>query len=256
MKTKYLLLIGLALALPVTRTLAGTPGIVGSAHDFTVGKSAAYSWNVSTTSHGTTSPTNYTCQVCHTPHGADTTSAVGRNVPLWGHYTSTATYTQFVDPSGELTAAEGSATVPTPSGVSLACLSCHDGTVAINQEAGTNNFLGGTAVATGSSGGLPTWADLGTNLQATHPISVNYPSFTFLNPTSTALGAAAVGTWPTATPTIASMLYNGKVECASCHDVHNQIGDAPNDSHLLKIGLAQTDSTGRGDLLCRTCHIK
>ncbi len=284
MKTKYLILLaGVALALPVTRTLAqtvavvaatgtpaaptsGTGGIIGSAHDFS---KSNWTWNATTSTQAA-----FTCQVCHTPHKADTLSQAGMHVPLWGHqFTGNyGSYLPFTDPTGEMNAATGSTSAGQPSGISLACLSCHDGTVAVNQMysssaglSGTGKPLGGTSITSGGAA-MPSWAVIaqgsnGTNMQGTHPISITYPSYTFLQPTTATLlgpgGGAPVGNWPTpGTPTVSSLLYNGKVECASCHDVHNQIGDAPNDGHLLKIGLGEADANGAGDLLCRSCHIK
>jgi hypothetical protein len=53
--------------------------------------------------------------------------------------------------------------------------------------------------------------------------------------------------------TIASVLDNGKVQCSSCHDVHDQESVAG--SHLLRV--AQTVAQGgTASGLCLTCHIK
>jgi hypothetical protein len=280
MKTKYLLLlIGLALALPMTRARAQvvsatTSGIVGSVHDFTTIKGG-------TTNFGWNTADEATCQVCHTPHNADVTTLAGQGVPLWVHQTTKATYTLFADPSGEMTAA--GVTPGQPNGISLACLSCHDGTVAINQNVSglagaqhgdtpaaytgpTLGTIGSYLVVTGSTSN-PT-------LQGTHPISIPYPTNSvigkFIQPTTTNLnsvaqldlGLASGDIWPgnttSATATIANLLYGptNTVECSSCHDVHRQIGDSPGDHFLLKIGTQDFDKTGRGDTLCRTCHIK
>lgn len=271
MKTKYflLLLAGLALVLPATRTLASTlpGGIAKSPHDFTTVQSGTYSWNLTSES---------TCLVCHTPHQADTTSASGTNVPLWAHANTTQQYTLYADPSGEMTNA-GIAPLGQPSGISLACLSCHDGSLVIN-DMNNGTYAGGTGGRNGTAGSTisPSYMNITSgsagalSLAGTHPISFTYPTngFAFLYPPSTQLSSIAstgtgvtmaTDTWPVlsgSAPTISTLLYNGKVECASCHDVHKQIGDAPYDSHLLKIATADFDSTGRGDTLCRTCHIK
>ena len=294
MKIKYLLLlIGLALALPVTQATAQlitgsaglTSGIVGSVHDFTIANSGTtnYSWNV----YGET------CQVCHTPHGADLTSLAGQaggGVPLWIHATTpnAGNFVLYADPnpvSGEM----AGITMNQPSGISLACLSCHDGQLAINQSTGSSYSgaeypntatAGATLAILGESHGsnhLVVTGGTGNSLQGMHPISFTYPTTTgttFLQATTTTIAKATMvgqapgaalnlgvnntDIWPggTTSPTIGTLLYNGKVECASCHDVHNQIGDAPGDHFLLKVGLKDYDSTNRGDTLCRTCHIK
>lgn len=62
------------------------------------------------------------CVYCHTPHGANEQV----NVPLWNRTINTNTY-QIYDialTSGQLAAQ--------PGGASLSCLSCHDGTIAID----------------------------------------------------------------------------------------------------------------------------
>ena len=284
MKTKYfLILIGLALALPMMQAQAQvvsatSSGIVGSVHDFTTVEHGTnnFSWNTAAES---------TCQVCHTPHNADTTSQVGQGVPLWVHATTpnAGKYTLYADPSGEMTAAN--VTPGQPSGISLAWLSCHDGALAVNQSISgySGSFHGLTPAASagptlGTIGSYLVVTGTGSNptLQGTHPISIPYPTNsvvgTFIRSTSTPLntvaqldlgisgGASGTDLWPGATtsPTIANLLYgpNQTVECSSCHDVHSQIGDAPGDHYLLKIGLLDFDKSGRGDTLCRTCHIK
>lgn len=83
------------------------------------------------------------CVYCHTPHGANTTISA----PLWNRTNKTNSYTTYDKP---LTSGQ----TPTQPGVnSLVCLSCHDGTVAIDsiinmpgsgrydpsQETGQNN---------------------------------------------------------------------------------------------------------------------
>jgi ABC-type metal ion transport system substrate-binding protein len=47
------------------------------------------------------------------------------------------------------------------------------------------------------------------------------------------------------------------VECTSCHDVHNQSGtpfDITKNPKLVKI--VGVDASGKGSLLCRSCHNK
>lgn len=71
-----------------------------------------------------TTATTEICVFCHTPHGADSSAAA----PLWNRTLSTATYDTY--------ASLGTSTLDggdnQPGGVSLACLSCHDGTQAMN----------------------------------------------------------------------------------------------------------------------------
>ncbi len=63
------------------------------------------------------------CVYCHTPHGAS--SEMG-SIPLWNRTKSSATYDLYSAPTtlGQ--------TITTPGANSMTCLSCHDGTVAID----------------------------------------------------------------------------------------------------------------------------
>lgn len=153
-----------------------------------------------------------------------------------------------------------------PAGVSKACLSCHDGTVAINTYGGIGNYQtwGGTGVTITNS------ALLGTDLTHTHPISMDYTvAMTgsgvgqdkwMFNPDTTQVLTPVSGTFSSGNDmTINGFLLGGKhrVECISCHDVHNQIGtpyDKDNNPKLVKI--VGVDANNNGSLLCRSCHNK
>ena len=145
-----------------------------------------------------------------------------------------------------------------PSGVSKACLSCHDGVTAINQKIdGTYIGTSGTTI-TGS-------AAIGLDLHITHPVSITYDDAlatadgTLFSPSSVLRFGAGVNPVPLGTSltgkTIAqALLKNGKVECGSCHDVHKTVGYSPNSGSMQRIG--GVDANGVGSLLCRSCHNK
>lgn len=64
------------------------------------------------------------CVYCHTPHGANTTI----NAPLWNRTNPATSYTVY-----SLTGSQSSGnTVTQPGANSLTCLSCHDGTLAVD----------------------------------------------------------------------------------------------------------------------------
>jgi len=175
--------------------------IVGTPHDL-----SARGWG-----------TNQVCIFCHTPHNAKTEQLA----PLWNHASTMSTFTPYS--SGSLTAVVGQ-----PTGNSKACLSCHDGTVALDSY-GTRdgtNFIG-----SGST-------NLGTNLSNDHPVSFTYDS---------ALASADGGltTPASASQVVAGIpLYASQLQCASCHSVHeNANGD------FLRFSNAASD-------LCRKCHTK
>lgn len=128
------------------------------------------------------------CVFCHTPHGAATDKA-----PLWqraigpdglGDVTlSTTGYQTYSSVAASRSTTMDSATLPIGS-VSVACLSCHDGTQAINtlaNYAGSGSkkwndasiggaWTGGTTVNDKLTG-MP---NLGKDLQNDHPIGIHY----------------------------------------------------------------------------------
>lgn len=182
--------------------------ITGSGHDF-----SGDTWNA----------TGEICIVCHTPHNADMTVATA---PLWNHEVTT------VDPYALYSSSTLNAVVGQPGDESKLCLSCHDGTVALENFGGTS---GGTNFVTGG-------ALVGTDISDDHPISFTYDA---------ALATADGGLHdPTVTnsglgSTIsADMLFSDRMECASCHDVHD-------DGFGMFLRLDNAASA-----LCLTCHDK
>ncbi|WKK67277.1 cytochrome c3 family protein [Lutimonas zeaxanthinifaciens] len=191
-------------------------GITNSAHDFS----------------GETWTTNgEICVTCHTPHN----STIVANSPLWDHELSSFDFTGNLYTSTTLDATD----MANPTGVSRLCLSCHDGTVALD------NFGGNT---TGTAN-ISSYADKGVgtsgSLAAEHPVSFTYDAGLatsdpgLYNPTVQTSGIAG------GTTIEADMLFASRVECASCHDVHNSAG---NPMLLIK--------SNTGSALCMTCHNK
>jgi predicted CXXCH cytochrome family protein len=183
-------------------------GISGTAHDF-----SGQSWNT----------TGEICVVCHTPHNADVSVT---DAPLWNHQLTTATFTLY-------SSATLDATTGQPNGISKLCLSCHDGTVALDNFGGNTT---GTNFISGSH-------NVGTDLSDDHPIGITYDATLagtdggLYDPTITSSGLGS---------TISTdLLFNGQLECASCHDVHNAYGNPD----LLR-------KSNAGSALCLTCHNK
>jgi predicted CXXCH cytochrome family protein len=247
-KTKTLVLFAILIAFLSIAYLAYGASIVGSKHDL---KSA---WEKGS-SLMRLSLNNYgeVCVYCHTPHGATNIAPLwNRNAPT-GPYTIYASATMDTSPSNP------------PSGVSLACLSCHDGTVAVDsiinapgsganltgpwygQNAATYHFAmkeGANACGechVGSPGHDARNTYIGTNLSKDHPISMSYPTTSqdpqFKTPPDVQKG------WGGNLPTDVK-LYAGKIECASCHNVHD-----PDVIPFLR-------KSNSGSVLCTTCHIK
>ena len=158
------------------------------------------------------------CIVCHAPHNNRDLSgdATLSGAPLWNRDVTGSTFTLYTSDTMD-------ATMGQPGGTSKLCLSCHDGTIGLESfgttTGSTTNLVSGTAL-------------LGTDLSNDHPISIEYAATgeTGLNP--------AAGLDPAIT------LFGGNVECASCHDVH----DDSNGQFLVMDNAASA--------LCLECHNK
>jgi hypothetical protein len=138
-----------------------------------------------------TTGTNEICIFCHTPHGGDNTAPV----PLWNKQLTTSTFKTY-DQLGTSTL---DAAVTSIGSVSLACLTCHDGSQAIDNiinapgSGGYDPTGGGTNgqnwAWTSGDGSLDTTTgifnpgpdtggtviyNIGTDLTNDHPVSVQY----------------------------------------------------------------------------------
>lgn len=202
----------LSIILMTAVSLVGYSQITGTGHDF-----SAETWNAS----------GEICIVCHTPHNSQTLT----DAPLWNHTTSTANYTLY----SNLISGTFNATAGQPDGASKLCLSCHDGTVKVD------DFINGGPTSPNYT--IPGIFNLGIDLSNDHPLSFVYDAALattdggLFNPTNhnTALGGTIQN----------DLLISDKMQCSSCHDVHNKY----NNSSLLKIDNA-------GSALCLTCHDK
>lgn len=197
------------------------------------------------------------CIFCHTPHGGSLDGPLwNRNLPGHGftHYTS-ATLSSAVGPA---TRSVGAA--------SLLCLSCHDGSIALNRT--LNNSLSGPptigggdtfmAFFAGILGALignapPFEVERHDLLTDDHPISFSYQSSQEALPEKLHSAAAAMA---------AGVRFFGtgyQVECSSCHDPHVNY-----DSFIPESGDATADERYRpflitvntGSALCLACHNK
>lgn len=152
------------------------------------------------------------CAFCHTPHGADTSAVV----PLWNRkLNAPANYTTYA--ALGTTTLDG-ATAPVGS-VSLACLSCHDGTQAMNTVinapgSGGYNPAGGTWAGTWVGPALTSnlatvgpatvgtlnyatasIVNIGLDLRNDHPVGIQYAGGGYLSSANLALtDQPAIGT--------------------------------------------------------------
>lgn len=171
------------------------------------------------------------CVYCHAPHGG---SVDGE---LWNRRTPTGPYEMYDGGTNMILD-------PQPSGNSLRCLSCHDGTIGLDVVANTPaTFSGPTWGVTIDdcegchSGGNPdggvdwegVWFD--TDLRRQHPVSIIYDPT--LDPGFRSVAEVESAGLP---------LFDGRVQCMTCHDPHTQ-----EFRPFLRISAA-------GRALCLACH--
>ena len=186
------------------------------------------------------SPTiNEVCVFCHTPHKALSQSM------LWNHNPGQTTFNLYTSPTMKSTPVQ-------PTAYSLRCLSCHDGSVAIDA---LNNVGGrqpvpqmmaiGDVYYPGSpygSGGANIGGNYAgnanvNNLSDDHPVSMLYDNNVFTLASGNLKDPSTLPGLP---------LFQSRVECSTCHDVHNNSGGLPS---LLRVTPSRSQ-------LCLSCHNK
>lgn len=194
------------------------------------------------------------CIFCHAPHntyrlagttgnGPEAPDAAFTYLPLWNHELQpNIAYTMYDPGLGAPTTgheATQSLGLMTPGSVSLLCLSCHDGSIAVNSYGNTSQVSQSTGTTFMTSAYL-----IGANQDLTnhHPIGFDYNA---VQAADTEIRDAST-VQLTSTAFVADKLYNGNVECATCHSVHNK----GNTGERL---LWRSDQNSE---LCLTCHDK
>lgn len=232
-----LLLLLLLLSITAVAGTVWAVDLVDSAHDLST-----------TSANGgikadATDGTDQLCVFCHTPHSA-VASTYG---PLWNRNYTPSTFTYYASATFD-----GGTISLGPQ--SYACMTCHDGSLALDNLVNTP----GSGTETWSTGGIYTFVDpnayldsdnklasgpaaLGTDLSDDHPVGFAYA-------TSAAADANIL-----ATPAGNEVLYSGQVECATCHDVHDEDGGGAGVDAGYELFLR--GSMDQSDL-CLDCHDK
>jgi predicted CXXCH cytochrome family protein len=185
-------------------------GIVDSAH------------NLSVSSPGQIKAMDETriCSFCHTPHQS------GMGIALWNRRASGQNFVPYT--SSTALAAPGQ-----PTGASLLCLSCHDGTIALGEVLNRSRPI----VMTGGAIKMPPGRGLtGTDLSHDHPVSFDYSA-------GLAAQNGELKNPVTLSPEI-KLDKNGELQCTTCHDAHDN-----------KFGKFLVRSNA-GSQLCVQCHEK
>ena len=252
------------------------PGVVGSKHDLTAATGPVGGQQ--------TAATDQVCVFCHTPHGASNDPNVA--VPLWNKVLGApGSYTQYSTlqlPSFD------SSEAPVGS-VSLACLSCHDGTQPVDVVLNLPGTGGYNAAGSPIDGTLTEMPPVGgpipnltADLTDDHPVSMQYAAggptsgdadgeYTgpFGDPDFNSVWKDTVNTNPiwwvdspvgtAGTREKTDMILYARadlgpiqpfVECGSCHDPHNsQSGVAADQVEFLRV-------VNTASQICTSCHIK
>ena len=212
-------------------------------------------------------PHQRVCIFCHAPHntykpspanggpgagvggGAQAPDAFDY-LPLWNHELTGnfASYSMYQNgpgaPSTGPKASQAIANGMTPGSVSLLCLSCHDGSVAVNSYGNASQL---TSSQSGGGGTIGAQYLIGKDnyLGNHHPIGFSYDAAQAVDTEVRSADAAQLG----GAGFVRDHLFgpgNTQMECASCHSVHN----TNNTGEAL---LWRSDQNSR---LCLTCHAK
>lgn len=246
-RAKKIILLAIILSAVQLLIFAGTSfsTIVGSKHDLTPSGSGFFTFD---DNGSPVSP----CVFCHTPHHA----VSGAN-PLWNRTIARNTSGFTLYSSSTFEGASYNQTQP--QGVTLLCLSCHDGITSLrvvaNYNGGQFTFdfaLGNTEDQIGDvyfpGGGLGGGANIGgawsgdesiKDLSDDHPVGFDYTDDL----------VTADGHLHPPGNISPLKLYNTKLECATCHDVHEEGDEAAGTSPFLRMVNSNSE-------MCLKCHIK
>ncbi len=156
------------------------------------------------------------CVFCHVPHNA---KAAG---PLWNRDQPAGPYTPYSSSTRKIT-------VPgQPTGASLLCLSCHDGTIALGKISSRTTSIP-TSGRTNFLAGDPSY--LGTDLSDDHPVSFTYTGV-LSNPELRSPSGSV------------KLDASGQMQCTACHSPH----DNANGKFLVVNNIQSA--------LCTNCHQK
>jgi predicted CXXCH cytochrome family protein len=176
-----------------------------------------------------TGNTGDACSGCHTPHNANTSY----KAVLWNRsYVPTAASFTPYDVTTNPDFKGGAVSLGASSALSLLCMSCHDGTTALNSVITTPS---GTVFKTGT---VSAATRLGSDLSNDHPVGFSYDA------SITGLGTPAKLV-QTPDPTKVKLFGAAgarRVECGSCHDAHTNAA-----------GFLRSPNTNSAR--CLACHI-
>lgn len=235
---KYAIFLAAVSALSLGSLNSNAAGITGSRHDLSTGMGSLYKHGAPYIYNEYTDP----CVFCHTPHSTPTSGSL-----FWNRPYSTASYIVYSSPTSKLIPGQ-----PDSSTSSALCLSCHDGTIAVDTvvtkpdpgyvEASSHlrmskdmadSCAGCHTASSPARMAAVRRAFLGNDLTKEHPVNMFYDN--------------AVNPQLAPAPAITASglkLYDNRVQCATCHNPHD-----PTNKPFLRVQNMQSN-------LCTTCHLK
>lgn len=255
-KLKLIALVVLVAMLATSAFAVRAPksAVKGSAHDFMNGMPTTLPYGSTTyNTDGSWHAAGYAlCSFCHIAHKFGS-APTGPGYLLWNH--SLSTKTSYGVYSSDALATSDIADLGTTASLTTSnlCLSCHDGTVAVNsfyEDIQNATYTGNIPTATKFVDAAAQVSDLTKQ----HPINFTYPQ-----------GTAASNVGLLVPASLSSVdgngnvpLYNGKMQCDTCHDPHagpaftDPASGKPN--HLFFRPFPATAAQTATGSFCVYCH--
>jgi len=194
------------------------------------------------TDTGVKGPSYALCNYCHVAHKFASDSGLGSTGPaqlLWNHTLSSSTaytaYSSWTQQATDIKSLQSTGTDADLNNPSIMCMSCHDGTVALN-----STYTG----AIGSPGTLASNFIINpADANKTHPVNFTYDATLAAN-AGMKVPAGANGV--DANTNAVVPLFAGKMQCSTCHEPHTN-------SHLLFRNFAKVYTATNGSW-CLYCH--
>jgi predicted CXXCH cytochrome family protein len=203
-------------------------GILGSPHDF----SAKLGTELANGEY------NLACIMCHVTDKAEAKNSLdSKYFPLWDTGSDSKTFMTYNSGRDQVRQSVAQMLGTQPGRISKFCLGCHDGAHAFNNYGRTaiDPRLVARILDTSPSKIVGAGGDLSNH----HPIGFDYELV------RTANKAIAPESFLMGLRPIRDLLDNGKMECTTCHSVHNTGNTG---EKLLWI-------SDRGSALCLSCHL-
>jgi len=260
MKTRSLVASALVLGMIATSAMAQVPGtnVFNSKHNLSSIRGTdgdIFVLGTQSSNGNTESDTTQVCVFCHTPHGAN--NAI--SVPLWNKTSSQTSYNSYTMKGRDSLGTASTA------GNSIACLTCHDGTQAMDAFMNAPGLHVNATDQTGASAGFE-WngqggvgGDVGDGTGGTIKGALNAAREAFQTETGPVLGTDMSNDHPI------GMVYCGKQTVAGTCDGNNGtafVAPASVIASPIKLFAAtgrKQDNMGgaaglRGTVECASCH--